>query len=236
MDGFADARLRPAVAGGWPGRPPPGRHRSHRAGRVPIRRSCGGLVRLAGDPGRARLADPAHREHRARLPGDGLRDRPPIRTGGIRGARGLRDPVRAAAQPGGVPAHPASRLGRFGRLGPGSAAAGPALARHPRQPGRHAASACPTWARRPGARTAAAGRAPTILCPTVAGGFPLRWLAADHRALVVHLVRDVSRPGRYHGDQHGGALRLLAWPAHARANRRPAGCRSPPSPPACSAG
>src|ERR1700722_6662663 len=37
----------------------------------------------------------------------------------------------------------------------------------------------------PGCEDGAAGRAPTILCPTVADGFPLRWLAADHRALVV---------------------------------------------------
>ena len=37
----------------------------------------------------------------------------------------------------------------------------------------------------PGCEDGAAGRAPTILCPAVADGFPLRWLAADHRALVV---------------------------------------------------
>jgi hypothetical protein len=37
----------------------------------------------------------------------------------------------------------------------------------------------------PGCEDGAAGRAPTILCPTIADGFPLRWLAADHRALVV---------------------------------------------------
>ena len=37
----------------------------------------------------------------------------------------------------------------------------------------------------PGCEDTAAGRAPTIFCPAVAEGFPLRWLAADHRALVV---------------------------------------------------
>jgi hypothetical protein len=37
----------------------------------------------------------------------------------------------------------------------------------------------------PGCEDGAAGRAPAILCPTFADGFPLRWLAADHRGLIV---------------------------------------------------
>ena len=36
----------------------------------------------------------------------------------------------------------------------------------------------------PGCEDGAAGGAPTMLCPAVAEGFPFRWLAADHRALL----------------------------------------------------
>ena len=231
MDRFADAGLRPAVAGGWPGRLPPGRHRSHRAGRVPLRRSCRGPVRLAGDPGRSRLADCPDREHRARLPGDRLRDRPPIRAGGIRGPRRLRDAARGAAQPGRVPAHPTRAAGPADAAGP----AGWARVRPPLAllllgvlaglavtlvglshlgppPGCEDGSGVPDRRRR-------------VPAP-LAGRRPPRTRR--------HLVRDAQGPGRIHGDQHGGALRRLAWPAHARTSRPSAGCRPPPSSPASS--
>ena len=89
----------------------------------------------------------------------------------------------------------------------------------------------------PGCEDGAAGRAPTIFCPAVAEGFPLRWLAADHRALIVTwsaLLKDlveytvISMAALY-----GGWLgpRTRERPALTRVRRA-----SPPSSPACSPG
>ncbi len=85
----------------------------------------------------------------------------------------------------------------------------------------------------PGCDDGAAGRAPTILCPAGAEGFPLRWLAADHRALVVTwsaMLKDlVEFTVMSTAALYGGWL-------GPRTRRRPApaGCRPPPSSPACS--
>jgi hypothetical protein len=74
----------------------------------------------------------------------------------------------------------------------------------------------------PGCDEGAAGRAPAILCPTVAGGFPLRWLAADHRALVVNwsaMLKDlveytvISTAALYCGWL---GPRMREWPAPSR--------------------
>ena len=224
MDRFADAGLCPAVAGGWPGRFPPDR-------RGPI----GPGAFLFGALAAALFAWRVTRGGRASrillIVGTALaflatafeiapdsdwrysRSSPPARCSSrcCSAQRCTSAPGLAAGPPRNA-GGPATR--RPGRLGPGPAAAGPDLVRPARRPtvtlvGLSHLGPPPGCedARPPGA---------DVLCAAVAEDF--RSLAGGRPPRTGrHLVRDAQRPGRIHGDQHGGALRRLARPADAGA-------------------